>query len=125
MVGQPPVEACAHVGHAEHVDQELGQFKGRRAEEKPPVRGRPVRSPAATGRSGWSWSCNCRWATTASTCFWRTSGSKMSTKRRASGRFIPEAGVEGGLAAAGLLGGEDDLDTVPLQQLHRRHAHLG
>jgi hypothetical protein len=65
-------------------------------------------------------------ATTASTCPLRTSGSKMSTKRRAStARFVPIAGVEGGLAAAGLLRRKDDLDALPLQQFHGRHPTSG
>jgi hypothetical protein len=40
-------------------------------------------------------------------------------------RFIPEAGVEGGLAAAGLAGGKVNFAAKPPQDFHRVHGHLG
>jgi hypothetical protein len=126
VIGQHAVEVRAHVGDAQHIDQKLGQLEGGGGQKS--RRGAiafviPVRRAGC--RSGWSSSCNCRSARRPHRPV-RCAPAARRCRRSAApaDRLVPVAGVEGGLAAAGLLLWKDHLDALPLQQFDRRHAHF-
>ncbi|MEZ4555102.1 MAG: hypothetical protein R2854_01375 [Caldilineaceae bacterium] len=111
---------------AQDVDQELGQFKGDRAQEFGPLAQGSQHGIFEEHRVEVA---NHGGATAAGsddrvTRPLRTNGSKMSRKRSARMRFV-STGVERGLAATSLLLGKDHFNAVAFQQLHRRHAHIG
>ena len=117
----------AHVGNTQHINQEFGQFEGDRRQffrALPVCRGRSIfeqdrvkmgghRRTTAAGRD------NCihqpllhKWL------------KNIEKAPRQGARFVAIAGIEGGLAATGLLIRKDHLNIVALKQFGRGHAHL-
>ena len=128
MVSQLALKFRTRVGHAQHVDQEFGQFEGHLSQRFGPqpvgVQGRifeerrvEVGDHAGAASAGHDDSID--------EALFHEGFEYVQIAARQGACLVAITGIERRLPAAGLLVGEDYFDALPLQQFHRGHTDIG